>query len=250
MSTLREMQLEIVEMIKVIDSVFEQNEIRYLLLGGSVLGAVRHGGFIPWDDDVDIGIFREDFDKAESLLKNLSSYVYENAEKHIVPDLPCGHLHLVNDLYPIDNSPTIDVFALDYIPEDKNVWKELRFYAYIHHVSVLRRAPRNRGLLPKILIGTVLFFIPNKIWDIIQKKSLEKVLAYARGKKDFIGNIWGYWTEKEYFPANIYENTVKAKFENLMLPIPSEYDVYLTQMYGNYMELPPEEKRVPKHRSF
>lgn len=249
MPTLREMQLEIVDMMNDVDSVFKKNGIKYTLLGGSVLGAIRHEGFIPWDDDMDIGILRADFDKAESMLKNMDKYIYENAEKHIVPDLPCGHLHLVNDTYPIENSPTIDVFVLDYVPADKRKWKSLRFHAYIHHLSVLRRAPRNRGVIPKLVLGFLILVIPNKIWDIIQKKSLKKVIAFAKGKEDYIGNIWGFWIEKEYFPANIYHNLSLRKFENLLLPIPEEYDIYLTQMYGDYMKLPPKEKQVPKHRT-
>ena len=65
-----------------------------------------------------------------------------------------------------------------------------------------------------------------------------------------IGNIFGFWTEKEYFKSEIYENIEKTQFENLQLPIPKEYDFYLTQLYGDYMQLPPVEKRVPKHKKF
>ena len=71
------------------------------------------------------------------------------------------------------------------------------------------------------------------------------------GKQEkWIGNIWGFWTEKEYFPKEVYENITLHDFEGMRLPIPADYNKYLSQMYGKYMELPPEEKRVPKHREF
>ena len=245
---LREMQLEIVEMMKNLDKLFAENNIKYTLLGGSVLGAIRHKGFIPWDDDMDIGILRQDFERAEELLSNFKPYVYETSTKHIIPDAPTGHLHLVNDTIPIEMSPTIDIFALDYVPSEKKEQKKLRLIANIHHLAVLRRAPQNRGKLNKIVFGILLKIIPNKLWDTIQKETLNKIINYAK-EKDMIGNIFGYWTEKEYFKSEIYENLEKYTFENLELPIPKEYDFYLTQLYGDYMQLPPLEARKPKHKN-
>ena len=250
MSEIIEMQLCIIEMIKTIDNVFRENDIEYVLLGGSVLGAIRHKGFIPWDDDIDIGIMRKDFSRAEKLLSSLESYTYEFAESHIIPDAPTGHLHLVNQQYPINNSPTIDVFALDGVPKSKFSRKIFRIIANIHHFSVLRQPPKNRGTFSKYLIKILLFLFPKKILDIIQKKSLMLILKLGKKNMEYTGNIWGYWTEKEYFKTEVYKEIIFTEFENLQLPIPSQYDLYLTQLYGNYMELPPVEKRVPKHRSF
>lgn len=247
--TIREMQLDIVEMMKDLDILFEKNGIKYTLLGGSVLGAIRHKGFIPWDDDMDIGVFREDFEKAEELLSTFKPYTYETTTRHIIPDAPIGHLHLVNEKYPIGMSPTIDIFALDYVPSEKKEQKKLRFIANIHHLAVLRRAPQNRGKLNRFVFGVLIKIIPNKLWDRIQTKSLNKIINYTKSK-NMIGNIFGFWTEKEYFMSEIYENLEKYQFENLLLPIPKEYDLYLTQLYGDYMQLPPVEKRVPKHKNF
>ena len=84
MSEIREMQLEIVSMMKEVDALFTEHNIKYTLLGGSVLGSIRHNGFIPWDDDMDIGVLRKDFDQAEQLLSKNKKYVYETAEKHII----------------------------------------------------------------------------------------------------------------------------------------------------------------------
>lgn len=248
MTEIRKMQLEIVRMMADVDSLFNKNNIKYTLLGGSVLGAIRHNGFIPWDDDMDIGVFRSDFERAEKLLSSMGKYVYEPAEHHIIPDAPIGHIHVVNDIYKIDNSPTIDVFALDYVPDNQKNQKKLRLHADIHHLAVLRRAPKNRGKIKKILIQLLLNIFSEKIWDKIQQASFQRIMEICGKQTNWIGNIWGFWTEKEYFPKEIYENITLHDFEGMRLPIPADYNKYLSQMYGNYMELPPEEKRVPKHR--
>lgn len=250
MSEIREMQLCIIEMIKEVDSLFTQNNIQYTLLGGSVLGSIRHKGFIPWDDDMDIGIMRKNFEKAEVLLSSMEKYTYERAEKHIIPDAPTGHLHLINEKYPIENSPTIDVFALDGVPKSKIGRKLFRFFANIHHVSVLRTYPKTRGKFAKYAIKLIIIFVPNKLWDLIQKFSLNLLMKISARYTEYTGNVWGYWTEKEYFKTPIYTHLIKSEFEGIQLPIPSSYDEYLTQLYNNYMELPPVEKRVPKHRTF
>ena len=250
MSEIREMQLHIVAMMSKVDALLREQKIPYVLLGGSALGAVRHKGFIPWDDDMDIGVFRKDFDRTEDLLSKLTGYVYEKAENHIIPDAPVGHLHLCNEQYSIDNAPTIDVFALDKVPSDKNSQRKLRFIANIHHLCVLRRPPKNRGFLKKCFIACVLFVIPKRMWDKIQKKTLNYIIAL--NEKDFscIGNIFGAWTEKEYFDSSVYIERIELDFEGLKLPVSKNYDLYLSQMYGDYMTLPPIEKRVPRHRIF
>lgn len=247
MSRIREMQEELIRMIDDVDRLFGEHGIRYTLLGGSVLGVVRHGGFIPWDDDMDIGIFRKDFGRAESLLAQMKQYLYECSENHIVPDAPVGKFHLVNEKYPIDNSPTIDVFPLDAVPDNPQEWKKLRVLANIHHITVRRRAPKNHGRLVKIIFSVFLAVTPKKLLRLLNRWSLKKMLAYDGQGCHHTGNIYGAYTEREYFPTEIYAETVRMNFEGLSLPVPKEYDRYLSQLYGDYMKLPPEEQRVPKH---
>lgn len=250
MSEIREMQLEIVKMISDVDKLFSENGIEYTLLGGSVLGAIRHKGFIPWDDDMDIGVKRNDYAKAEKLLATMNKYVYEPFNDHVVPDGPLGHLHLVNDKYPIDNSPTIDVFALDGVPDNKKKWKHLKTVANWYHLGILGRPAYNRGIVKRILTWLALVCIPKFLWEKIKKNSLSFITSFDVTKAKYIGNIWGAWGFKEWFPREMYDIHSVGDFEGLKLPLPKDPDAYLTQMYGNYMELPPIEKQVPKHRSF
>lgn len=248
MTPIRKMQLYEVEMIKVIDNIFKENNIKYILIGGSVLGAIRHKGFIPWDDDMDIGIFRYDFSKAEQLLASLDGYIYESAEEHQIPDAPIGHLHLVNSEYTLANSPTIDIFALDGIPAEVSKQKQQRRAANWYHLDVLHRPSVNRGFINKIITTILLFVIPKAIWKKIRKYSFSRLTAYNAKTSPLIGNIFGVYGIKEYFPRMFFDLISTTAFEGLELPIPAKYDAYLTQLYGNYMELPPIEKRVPKHK--
>ncbi len=247
MNNTRSLQLQIVEMIKEVDSIFRANDIRYTLLGGSVLGAVRHRGFIPWDDDMDIGILRQDYDKAERLLATLQSYTYEYAENHIIPDAPVGHLRFSKDLSNLASSPTIDVFALDYVPSIESEWQRFRLMANIYHACVLRRAPKNRGVLKRLLLKILFAGLPNFLLNYLQAFSKKKLLDPSLKQQCYIGNIFGAWGEKEYFHQDVYMDLILEKFEGLELPIPRSYDHYLSQLYGNYMQLPPVKQRVPKH---
>lgn len=250
MEKIREMQLELVKMIKAVDTIFKENGIQYFLVGGSVLGAIRHKGFIPWDDDMDIGIKRNQFERAEELLASMNDYVYEPSDKHIIPDAPLGHLHLVNEVYPIENSPTLDVFALDGVSENKKSWKKVRRLANWYHLAVLGRPAQNRGLPMKCATWLLLTVIPKNIWKKIRNYAFKKLTSIDVETAAYVANIWGAWGFKEFYPREMFDKTVDGDFEGLKLPLPSNPDAYLSQMYGNYMEFPPVEKRVPRHREF
>ena len=250
MEKIREMQLELVKMIEAVDNVFKENGIQYFLVGGSVLGAIRHKGFIPWDDDMDIGIKRNQFERAEELLASLKDYVYEPSDKHIIPDAPLGHLHLVNEVYPIENSPTLDVFALDGVPGNKQSWKKVKSLANWYHLAVLGRPAQNRGKLVKCATWLLLSVIPKNIWQKIKNFTFQKLTSLDVSTAECIANIWGAWGYKEFYPREMFDGSVDGEFEGLKLPLPANPDEYLTQMYGDYMTLPPVENRVPRHRTF
>ncbi|PYE40865.1 LicD family protein [Psychrobacter fozii] len=247
MNNIRSLQLKTVEMMREVDALFRANNIHYTLLGGSVLGAIRHTGFIPWDDDMDIGILRQDYHTAERLLATLKSYTYEYAEKHIIPDAPVGHLRFSKDLSNLASSATIDVFALDYVPVKQSQRKRFRLIANIYHACILRRAPENRGALSRSVLKLLFACFPHTFLDYLQTLSKQKLLNSSLKKQGHIGNVFGAWGEKEYFYQDIYMDLIFVAFEGLELPIPRRYDNYLSQLYGDYRQLPPIEQRVPKH---
>lgn len=250
MEELRKLQSELTMMISDVDGLLKENNIRYFLLGGSVLGAVRHKGFIPWDDDMDIAVFRPDFHKAEELLSGLDKYVYEPADSHVIPDAPVGHLHYVNERYPIENSPTIDVFALDGAGATEKDWRKQRRIANWYHLAILGRPAKNRGFLSRLATALLLSFIPSKVWAEIKRLSFKKITSLDVSISPYIANLFGAWGYKEFFRREMFDTCMFGEFEGLVLPLPANPHEYLTQLYGDYMRLPPAEARRPRHRKF
>ena len=206
MQNLRQMQLEMVKMIAEVDRLFKENGIKYTLLGGSVLGAIRHKGFIPWDDDMDIAVWRKDFQRTENLLANLQKYTYEFAQKQIIPHSPRGRLHLINEKYPIEFSPTIDVFALDKVPSTKFGIKFVNFVAFLCYATTRRQS--NKPIKQFIFQNT-----PKFVLDFIQKTSYNFIENLNNKNYKNLGNVFGFWHAKEYFPSEIYDEIEYAEFE-------------------------------------
>ncbi|MBP3206810.1 MAG: LicD family protein [Campylobacter sp.] len=111
-----------------------------------------------------------------------------------------------------------------------------------------RKPPKNRGKFNKFIFTIFFAITPNFVLDILENLSYKYILNLQNKNYENLGNMFGAYNIKEDFKAEIYENLTFAKFENLELPIPKNYDFYLTQLYGDYMKLPPIEKRVPKHK--
>jgi lipopolysaccharide cholinephosphotransferase len=251
MPTIQDLQEREKKMISDVDSLLKENHIQYWLLGGSVLGSIRHKGFIPWDDDIDVGVMRYDFDRVEKLLSQLDKpYTYESAEYHTIPYAPIGHLHFVDKGFKLENSPVVDIFALDGVPSQKILQKYQRFFANVHHLCVYRKPAKNRGIINKVFTFLVIFLLPKKILDWLQVVSLRIVTQWSCRTSPLLGNIFGAWKEKEIFKRSMFENSTVGTFEEMKLSLPANPYEYLTQLYGNYMELPPIEKRVPRHRTF
>ena len=144
--TLRQFQLCELEMLKEVSKRLQAENITFYIIGGSSIGALRHQGFIPWDDDIDIAIMRRDFDKAEKTLADLGDKMfYDAVESHKIPDAPLGHVYML-DGDSIEDAPRIDVFAIDNIPDNALSEKIQKLCALIYHVCVLRR-PCKRELL-------------------------------------------------------------------------------------------------------
>lgn len=235
-------------MIKIVNKEFNDNNIPFVLLGGSVLGSIRHNGFIPWDDDMDIGILRKDYEKAEEILSRIPYYTYEKSDFHIIPDGPTGHLRLLDEkIVHAGLIPTIDVFALDAIPDQKILQIVQKIAANIYHLCVYRKPATNRGLIVKLLTKSIIYAIPGFILDYVQKQAF-RVFTYFNNKKScYTGNLFGYWKDKEVFDTTMYTKTTTGTFEGIELPLPKNPHEYLVQLYGDYMTLPPIEQRKPKH---
>lgn len=263
--TKEELHLVLSEMLQTLANYCEENGIRYHLVGGTLLGAVRHQGFIPWDDDIDVGMPRPDYEKFLKLtkIKPISSdleVISERDMKYSLPVTEVSHKRIEIERPTKDitvekyqlNALCIDIFPQDGWPEDKKealaLIKKMNRYRRAIYFSRLKLGTGSNVLRVLVKIPVILLcraigakYIINKMTKIAQKHSYDEskyVGAVTHG-------IYGFGERC------LREEVVQWKqleFEGNLYRVPGCYDTYLKGIYGNYMELPPQETRVG-HRS-
>lgn len=245
---LRQRQIEILD---VVSSFCDKNEIDYILEGGTLLGAIRHGGYIPWDDDIDIGMLRKDYDRfAEIFPREMADtqYVFECPEKNKNWHLPFGKVMDMNTLFVQDGHDlgiNIDVFPYDDVPNDYKVaeqmYKKRDFLKKINAVQINENAPRG-GVLRRSIVYVIRFLLrlfPRYYFIHCIANSARK---YEGKGYETVGN---FTAESKIPPCKkeIVTNRILAKFEGKEYKIPKDYDTWLRAFYGEYMKLPPEDQR-------
>lgn len=259
-NSLKKMQNKLLEMFKWFHTFCEENDLRYYALGGTMLGAVRHEGFIPWDDDIDVGMPRKDYERFLCLTKNLSfgKYVVESIDTPAM-DYFYGYAKIYDrsttlvekTRVNIKRGIYIDVFPLDGVgnnrDEIKHVFKPI-YKKYQFVVAQTCALAKRRAWYKNVCICFVRL-LPNYKKRV--KKELLKIDNLCK-KKDFdectiVGNLFGNWGIKEIMPKEYLGTPQLYKFEDTMIYGSEQYDNYLIALYGNWKKLPPVEKRVSIH---
>ncbi|MBF0715598.1 LicD family protein [Gemelliphila palaticanis] len=240
-----------IEILIEFSEICRKNNLKYYALGGTLLGAVRHNGFIPWDDDMDLGMPRNDYNKfIEVYYKDLSNNL---KLKFKIEDL--------NNTSIVDTStevifgqkicnPFIDIFPLDGYPDNKIEKiihsKKILFYRALSKISVVDKLlDRDRGFLENSVFKLSKILKLNKILNTnkINLKLHEIIKLYEFDNSKIVGNILGTYREKELVPKEVIGEGKLRKFNNTNINVPSEDHIYLKNIYGNYMILPKKEKR-------
>ena len=259
-SVLRKLQLKELESITYFDDFCRRNQLRYYLLGGCVIGALRHGGFIPWDDDIDVIMPRKDY---MQLLKLW--YEQESGErfKLLYPDgeiithnpfatLVDTSIKLIKDNQKdldIPRGIVTDIFPIDGCPDGK-IQRYMQYYhAMIYSLYSTEVVPENHGAVVKLAGKLLLSLVRSKKARArIFQKAEKKLSRYDFETHEWCTELYAgphYMLNK--YPQKAFAEAEYRPFEDLSLPLPKGYDVYLKTAFGEYMELPPEEKRVPHH---
>ena len=240
----------------------EKNNLRYYFTGGALIGVIRHKGFIPWDDDIDIGLPRKDFDRFHELIKTEMPDGFGICDRYTDPDWHFAMSQFIDKESEIEihlaEKPRrahiwIDVFPLDGLPDNKLArWfrvKNIMFHRYLvqianisTQVDINRKRPRSERIILTIckIIPIGKLINTNKTLD-----KLEKILRRSDFyKSTWCGNMLGRYREREVVKREWFGMPIKGTFEGQKVNIPEHSDPILRSLYGDYMKPPPENERV------
>ena len=254
MTELRHLQLVMLDIIRDIDAFCLQYGIEYYLLGGSALGAIRHEGFIPWDDDLDICMSAENYKRFVKIAKEKLDQDKYYVQEGLV-DWPLNFTkvklkgtHLVesesNTSSTGEDGIFIDIFKLENAPNSK--FFQLVQYLFAKYYLCYQLAVRgfkHAGLKKKLLLSLSL---PLKIkW---LRSIIRSTIEHYGNQTDYYGSFYFRTRLKNAFTKkNIFGKPIRKTFEDLTLPVPEHYHEYLTQIFGDYMTPPPPKQRIGLH---
>jgi lipopolysaccharide cholinephosphotransferase len=255
---LGEQQRLSVEILSYIDTICKKNAITYFLGYGTALGAVRHGGFIPWDDDIDIVMPRPAYDRFLALFEKEKHPFYkihaiETEDTwlffyaKVCDERTVGH----NNVHIVTPAIAVDVFPLDGYPNEiarsNRFVREMRLLQKIRYIQI-----ENVRMLATSFIKRILIHIAQLLLKLYPARKLSAYFVSRMKENDYstsnyAGLVLGNYGKREKMRKALFTQPISIVFEGKKYPIVAAYDEYLTNLYGDYMTLPPVEKRISHH---
>lgn len=257
--TIRQLQTKLQEIFLYFKKICEENNLVYWCGGGTMLGAIRHKGFIPWDDDLDVFLPREDYEKLYriweqvadtahyALVRTDKSHNYHHTAMNLV-DLTTTYIpkHSVNE----DNmfGVYIDVIPFEGCPASRIKQYIQIYHSVMYSVYNVQRLPDNQGNLLKIPTKILLGLVGSseqryKIWKKHEIEMTKYPFGTAKYVKETITSFKGLF---RIYDREIFE-TIEVPFEDITIKIPKGYDYYMKQIYGDYMKIPPIESMASRY---
>lgn len=247
--------------LSILDAIHEfcsQNSIKYTLACGSMLGAIRHKGYIPWDDDIDIYLLRDDFERLISLFPSFYKGHYQivslerdkNWNRAYAKAFDSDTVCIEDAIGDLAIGVSIDVYPIDEVPVSPQKWrwynKFRRFLQRCYQIKTIK-VSKTRSLIKNIiLISFQLLLLPFSIRGLAQIIERYSKKYYGSGSPYVFECIQGM-LQKKPFLKELFDELVLYDFEGHQYYGFKKYDLYLSNAYGNYMKLPPLEKRVLLH---
>lgn len=234
----------------------EKNNIGFFLVGGTLLGAIRHQGFIPWDDDIDVGMMRVDYNK---LIEKVKKDPFLDKKKRYKVLLPLEENHIYPYIKIVDTNTIayekyinkkyatglwVDVFPYDYgadvIEEIKKLNKKQKRYKLFFKVGISGELSTFQKMKKAIAYPVYKLFTKGNYTHWV-KKILRLPTAH---KTKYVGDVVWMYDERDMYPTEWFDELIDVTFEGEKFRATAYYDEYLTQFYGDYMKLPKEEDRI------
>lgn len=251
--SLEERKKIVIGILERIHSFCLDNGIKYYLAYGSLIGAIRHSGFIPWDDDIDLWMFRKDYEHFIKLFSEINDPIYKISSIHndtkynlAFAKVYDSRTYISDGAYKApDLGINVDIFPLDLLSDDinqaKKLLKKIKKYKVLSKLQSAR-IKKERAIYENlaILIGRIIprFLIIRKIDKLSQKYD---IFSGSR----FCGNLTTLpYGEREILKKEWFSSITEVAFEGKRFFAPQCYDDILTNIYGDYMKLPPIEKRI------
>lgn len=260
--SLQEIHISTIPVIQEIEDICSMLGVNYVAFYGSLLGAIRHHGFIPWDDDFDIAMLRPDYEKFVNYCKTHESELgyFKVVDKKNTDDYPFNIARFCDLRYRMETSEFpdvgmgifVDIYPLDPVGNDAEKarrriqWRK-KLYSIGWNSSIKKRVPETRkGTIGRIIKTFIYIWSKNKSIKYFFKKYDELADLYEYDKSSLVAVV--VWDLSFYpMPRIWFEDLTSTPFENITVKVPKEYDRILKQVYGDYMKLPPKEKQHPTH---
>lgn len=255
-ASIREHQMVMLELLKQVDSICRKYGISYSLFSGSLLGAVRHAGFVPWDDDLDLIFLREDYERflniAEKELDPSLYYVQREFSEHWPMQsskIRRNNTACIEKFRPKDSKMHrgiyIDLFPCDSL-SNNNLIAMLQFFAskIVIAKALDARGYETHSYLKKIILVMSRLLPRNPFLRVVQlgrQTNTERVHSFLGGSSRY---------EKSVFPRKWFQELQRMPFEDGIYPVPVESDALLKILYGDYMKIPSEEEQAIKKHAF
>lgn len=258
MQELKQVQEKSLEMAKYFVNFCEENNLLCYLCGGGAIGALRHKGFIPWDDDLDFFMPRKDYEKLFELWKKKADkryFISKSGKKYIdrnlfitIRDRNTTCIKPYQKDLNIPHGLALDVLPLDYYPKSRIERKKQILWALIYSLYCAQTVPTNHGKIMNLGSKILLKIIPKKLRYKIWKFAEKNMTKYERHNSDGITELCSgpHYMMKKY-PMDAFDDKIYKEFEETKMPIPVGYDKYLKTAFGDYMTPPSLDKQRPHH---
>lgn len=253
------LQEKSLEIFKYFQKICRENNLRYWVGGGTLIGALRHGGFIPWDDDIDVFMPRPDYEKLYALwntVGDLDHYALcrTTKEQNIhqtdmqLVDLHTTFINRHSQNEDICHGVSVDIMPFEGCPEGKLARAMQIYHSVLYSIFNVQRLPDHQGGALRFATKLVLNAVKSperryRIWSKHERKMAGYDFDSAKTVKETITSFRALFYPH---PRSGFE-TMEVPFEDITVAIPVGYDAYLRRIFGDYMQLPSEEGRVAKH---